>query len=144
MHKIYTIILLAFAAAAMAEEKPLILDAPAIAHASEASVEKALGKAEFCRKSRLGNACRFASYGIEIVFAKDKAERITINELDDTPFDKTAITRLGFKAQEPDEATEEIMRWQKIPGIAALTLFPDKDKIDYAVIEVTAMPQPKK
>jgi hypothetical protein len=143
MRKLCTIISLAFAFPALAEEKPLIIDVPAIAHASRATVEQILGKAEFCRKSKYGVSCRFATHGMEIVFANDKAERIIINDLDDTPFDKIAITRFGFNNQEPDVSTEEVMRWDRIPGIAELSLFPDKDKIDYALIEVTRLPDKK-
>jgi hypothetical protein len=143
MRKICTVILLAFAFPAWAEEKPSIMDVPTLAHASQANVEQRLGKAEFCRKSKYGISCRFVPHGIEIVFANDKAERITINNLDDTPYDKSAITRLGFKNQEPDVSTEEVMRWQQIPGIAELSFFPGKDKIDYALIVVTPPPDEK-
>lgn len=137
MRKIYTIIVWAFAFPALAEEKPLIIDAPTLAHASQAKVEQLLGKAEFCRKSKYGISCRFEPHGIEIAFTNDRAERITINELGDTPYNTTAITRLGFKNQDPDVFTEEVMSWARIPGIAELSLFPDKDKIDYALIVVT-------
>lgn len=143
MRKLCTVMALAFTCSALAEEKPLILDVPALAHASQASVEGALGKAEFCRKSRLGLSCRFAARGIEVVFVGDKAERIVVNELDDTPFDKTAITRFGFKNQEPDAVTDEAMRWERIPGIAEVSLFPDKDKIDHALIAVSPLPEKK-
>ncbi len=143
MRKIYTVILLASAFPALAEEMPLILDVPAIAHASQASVEGLLGKAEFCRKSKYGISCRFASHGTEIVFANDKAERITINDLGDAPYDKTTLTRLGFNNQEPDISSDEIMIWGNIPGIAEVSLFPDKDKIDYALIAVTPPPDKK-
>ncbi|MGZ8241972.1 hypothetical protein [Methylomagnum sp.] len=139
MHKLSSVILLAFAFSAIAEEKPLIVNIPALAHASQANVEQILGKAEFCRKSKYGLSCRFAPRGIEVAFVNDKAERIVVNDLDDTVYDKAVITQLGINSQEPDVATEEVIRWDKIPGIAEVSLFPDKEKIDYVLIAVTPL-----
>ena len=144
MRMIYAVILWASALPALAEEMPLIIDVPAIAHASQEKVEQLLGKAEFCRKSRQGISCRFAAHGTEIVFVQDKAERITINDLDDVSYDKAVITRFGLKNQEPEVSTEETISWGNITGIAAVSLFPDKDKIDYALIAVSPLPENKK
>lgn len=137
MRKICTFGFVAFACAAQAEDKSLIIDVPALAHASQAHVEQVLGQAEFCRKAKYGLSCRFAAHGIEIVFANDQAERMTINELGDIPYDPAAITHFGLKTQEPDVSSEELIRWDRIPGIAEVTLFPNKDKIDYALITLT-------
>ena len=126
-------------ATAFADASPLLVDVPALAHASQPAVEQILGKPEFCRKSKLGLSCRYATRGVEIVFVKDKAERITINEMDDTLFDKSAISRLGFGDQQPDESSEEIMRWQHVSGVAEIALHSNKDRIDYAVVVLTPL-----
>ncbi|SMF94257.1 hypothetical protein SAMN02949497_1566 [Methylomagnum ishizawai] len=140
MRKIFTLALLSCAGSALADAAPVLVDVPALVHASQAQVEQTLGAAEFCRKSRHGLACRYAAYGVEVVFAKDKAEQIIINDPGELPYDKSAIARLGFKGQEPEVATDEVMTWQTIPGIAELSLFPDHDKIDYALVVVTPPP----
>jgi hypothetical protein len=143
MRQFATAVLITLASPAFAAESPLLIDVPALAHASQAQVEQVLGKAEFCRKSRYGLSCRFAAHGVEVVFANDKAERITVNDMGDTPYDKNAVSRFGLKAQEPDVATDEMMRWEHLPGLAELTLFADKDKIDYGQIVVTPLPERK-
>ncbi len=137
MRTVCTALLLAWSFAALAEENTVILNALALAHASQASVEQTLGKPEFCRKARLGLSCRYAAHGTEVVYASDQAQRITINELDELTFDKGAIARLGFPVQEPAEISDEALRWQDVSGISEITLFPSKDKTDYALIVVT-------
>jgi hypothetical protein len=137
MRKLCSLILLAFTLPALAEEKPLILDVPALVHASQATVEERLGKPEFCRKSKYGLSCRYAPRGVEVAFTDGKAERIVINEMEDTLYEPATLTRLGFKAQEPNQSTDEEMRWTQLPGVAEVTLFPAKEQVDYALIVVT-------
>lgn len=137
MRTLCTALLLALSFAALAEENTVILNAQALARASQASVEQALGKPEFCRKAKLGLSCRYAAHGTEVVYANDQAQRITINDLDELTFDKGAIARLGFAVQEPAEISDEVLRWQDVSGVSEITLFPNKDKTDYAVIVVT-------
>lgn len=141
MKKTFACALLAFALPVLAEEKPLIANVPALAHASQAEVEQRLGKAEFCRKASYGLSCRFTPRGVEVAFVDGKAERIVINDLDNVAFDKNIITQLGFQAQEPNEVTEEVMRWTQLPGIAEVSVFPFKESVDHALILVTSRPE---
>jgi hypothetical protein len=129
------------------EEKHEIMDVHQVAGKNEKEIEKLFGKPSFCKKTKLepglnANSCSYAKNGIEIDFIRGKADWITIKQMGDAKYDKNSLQLLGLKVKSPDFSNDNVMRWNKIEGIAEIDFFPGgKGGIFYVQIASITLPQ---
>jgi len=97
---------------------------------------------ETVKPSRTPCPCPKNSYKdgtIEIVFIEGKADWITINSLDDAPYSAETLTLLGIEQKPASFSNENVMRWENIPGLLEVYIFPAQGSVNYAYVK-TATP----
>ena len=129
------IVLLALIADNSTSAQPIV-DIPKIAGADKPEVEKFLGQATSCETIKYGLKCYFTVGETEIVFIDGKADWITINQMQTTPYSPQALTALGLKNQKPTFSSDDVIRWEDIQGIREISIFPAGKKIFYVYIKM--------
>ena len=101
-------------------------------------MEDLLGQAENCRKSYLGEACKFKNGRIEIEFISGKADWISLDLQDtDVNFDYRALTHLGLVPVPPFVHNPFVMHWQGHHGLEVITVYSRGEYV--ALIQVRAI-----
>ena len=116
-----------------------ILDVPKIAGKSEEEVAAVLGKPTSCETVKQGKKCFFTPGETEVVFISSKADWITIEALDSAPYSDEVLPLLGLEKTAAVLSNENTMRWETIPGLLEVSVFPAQNGVDYAYIK-TATP----
>lgn len=97
---------------------------------------------ETVKPSRTPCPCQKNSYKngtIEIVFIKGKADWITIKGFGDAPYSEVALTLLGIEPKPATFSNDNVMRWENIPGLLSVSIFPAQGSVNYAYVK-TATP----
>lgn len=132
--KLFFLVILALCQTAIAE----VIDVTQIASKSQKDVQAYLGEPTHCESSKYGPKCYYDKGETEIVFIRNKADWITVEALDDKPFDASILTELGLIPQQPTHQTKHVLRWQHRPeGYLSVSVFPGQTNTDYAYIKVT-------
>ncbi|MDC0550137.1 hypothetical protein OAO58_00890 [bacterium] len=113
-----------------------VVDILKIAGKSKSEVESVLGKPTKTSKSKYGEKCTYKTGETEIVFIKGKADWITVEGVDELPFNERTIKSIGLKEAKTVHKTEWEMRWEKIQGLLSVSLFKGEKKSDYFYIKV--------
>jgi hypothetical protein len=111
----------------------LIINIKDIAGKSVPEVESVLGKAsnisDFKQHPCEHGSCEKASFQedkYEIIFAKGKANRITIYNTPDLSGNKNALAALGLQSAKPDFYNpNKVVRWKYQDGLDEVSFFPD-------------------
>ena len=112
-----------------------IVDVPAIVGKSKAEVSTLIGAPSSCSQSKYGEKCQFSKGETEIVFIKGKADWITIEAIDNVPFNQAALESIGFKSSPPSFKNNFSMRWSGVDGLYKGSLFKGEKNSDYAYIK---------
>lgn len=72
----------------------------------------------------------------EIVFINGNADWITIEDIDEIPFNKSALSAIGLKEARPSFSSNLTLRWNSIQGLMEVSIFKGTSKADYAYIKV--------
>ena len=113
----------------------VIIDIPALVGKTKLEVSKLIGNPESCGSSKYGEKCQFKNAETEIVFIKGKADWITVEGLDETPFANSTIELLGFKPHKPTFSNSFTKRWEPLQGLRSVSLFKAGSNSDYAYIK---------
>lgn len=112
-----------------------VIDIPAIAGKNKAEVSSLIGPPLSCSQSKYGEKCSYAKGETEIVFIKGKADWITVEGIDDVPFNQAALEKIGFKNSPPSFKNDFSMRWSGLGGLYEVSLFKGASNSDYAYIK---------
>lgn len=66
-----------------------------------------------------------------------KADWITVGDLEDVPYNESALSALGLKPSRPTVANFNVLRWTNVPGFVEIAAFPSTAGIDCAYIKTT-------
>lgn len=113
-----------------------LIEITKIAGKSKEQVASILGKAIECSKNKYGKKCSYHMAETEIVYINGKADWITVEGIDDIPFDKTALKSLGISVTRPSHKNAYSLRWSNISGIKEVSIFKGEKYSDYAYIKV--------
>ncbi len=126
------VILIACAGLASAEA---IVDIKKIAGKSRTDVIKHLGQETSCSKSKYGIKCQYSRGETEIVFIGGKADWITIEGIDQVPFDNSALTSIGLPQVKPTFKNNFTLRWEPYQSLRSVSIFKGASNSDYAYIK---------
>src|SRR3546814_907577 len=112
-----------------------IVDVPEIAGKAQTEVAALLGEPTSCETVKQGKKCFFKPGETEIVFISGKADWITVEALDGAPYSEEALPLLGLEKTTAVISNENTMRWETIPGLLEVSVFPMQDGVDYAYIK---------
>ena len=116
-----------------------IVDVPKIAGKNQKEVAALLGEPTSCETVKQGKKCFFKPGETEIVFISGKADWITVEALDSVPYSEEALPLLGLEKTTAVFSNQNTMRWETIPGLLEVSVFPAQNGVDYAYIK-TATP----
>jgi len=133
--QIKSILLFIFIFLPSAYADDVLIDVTELVGKSKAEVSSLIGDATSCSPSRHGETCQFVKAETEIVFIQGKADWITIEGLDDQPFNDATIELLGFNSQRPTFSNTFTKRWEPVQGLLSVSLFKGASNADYAYIK---------
>jgi hypothetical protein len=113
----------------------VVVDVTKIVGKSQTEVAKLLGQPSSCSKSKYGKKCIYAKGDSEIVFINKKADWITIEAIDNVPFNKDALKSIGLKPAIPAFKNNFTLRWSNISGLGEVSIFKGAKNSDYAYIK---------
>lgn len=128
-------------------ESSSVIDIKNIAGKREMEVEKILGKPNKVESfSESSTPCKnttcqkgyYQNNKFEIIFINEKADWITINDLEKYDFNEDNIEIFGLSKVEPEfKNAQNLIRWKNIEGLNEITIFNNGlDKISYVYIKV--------
>ena len=115
--------------------KPVI-DVTKIAGKSKVQVEKILGTPTKTTKTKYGEKLSYKKGDTEIVFINGLADWITVEDINDVPFNKKAIISIGLEESHPVKTTDWELQWENLQGLRSISLFKGKNMSDYIYIKV--------
>jgi hypothetical protein len=133
MNKYIAILLLAFSGSAFAAGP--VIDVPAIVGKSKSAVSSLIGQPSSCSSTKYGEKCLFPKGETEIVFIKGKADWITVEAIDNVPFNQAALNSIGLKSTKPTFKNDFTLRWSGISGLYEVSIFKGVNNCDYAYIK---------
>ncbi len=114
-----------------------IVDVPKIAGKTQKEVATVLGEPTTCETAKQGKKCFFTPGETEIVFISGKADWITVEALDTAPYSEEILPLLGLEKVTAVLSNESTMRWETIPGLLEVSIFPAQSGVDYAYIKTS-------
>ena len=114
-----------------------IVDVTKIAGKTQKEVATVLGEPTSCEAVKQGKKCFFKPGETEIVFISGKADWITVEALDTAPYSEEALPLLGLEKVSAVLSNENTMRWETIPGLIEVSIFPAQSGVDYAYIKIS-------
>ncbi len=84
-----------------------------------------------------GKKCFFKPGETEIVFISGKADWITVEALDNAPYSDEVLPLLGLEKVTAVLSNESTIRWETIPGLLDVSIFPAQSGVDYAYIKTS-------
>ena len=112
-----------------------LIDVVKVAGKNQAQVAEILGKATSCSKSKYGQKCSYTVAETEIFFINGKADWITVEGIDNVPFDNTALKSIGLTPIKPSFKNNFTLRWSSIQGLGEVSIFKGATNSDYAYIK---------
>jgi len=113
-----------------------VVDIPKIAGQGMKQVGEQLKAKPTCAKNKYGTKYNYNDGRVEIVYINGKADWITVNGLEQIPFEDAGIVRLGFSQKSPSFHLPTVMRWNNVPNVLEVSMFKGKIGTDYAYIKV--------
>ena len=127
-----------------AKAAKVVVDIKALAGSSPAEVAGILGAPSKTATTKVSGRSfpqhTYKSGRIEVVFIEGVADLITVYRLEELPFSAAALEQLGLESRSPTFSNQFVKRWNNIPGIRELSLFPDGGRVDYAYVVVRTSP----
>jgi len=114
-----------------------IVDVPEIAGKSQKDVAALLGDPTSCETVKKGEKCFFKPGETEIVFISGKADWITVEALDSAPYSEDVLPMLGLEKTTAVLSNGNTIRWETIPGLLEVSVFPAQSGVDYAYIKTS-------
>lgn len=115
----------------------LVMDVMQVVGKTEAEVAAMFGPPASCADIRRARLCRYGPHEDEVMFVRDKADMITVQGMDAVAFNPDALRALGLAAASPDHADDHTIRWESIPGLVEVAVFPGAGGVvDYAYVKV--------
>ncbi len=118
---------------------PAIVNVPDIAGKSQKDVTGVLGEPTACETVKQGKKCFFTPGETEIVFISGKADWITVEALDSAQYSEEALPLLGIDKTTAVFSNENTMRWETVPGLLEVSIFPAQTGVDYAYIKTATL-----
>ncbi len=112
-----------------------VIDVPAIVGKNKAEVSNLIGQPSSCSQSKYGEKCSYDKGETEIVFIKSKADWITVEGIDNVPFNQAALEKIGFKNSPPSFKNNFSMRRSGLAGLYEVSIFKGTNNSDYAYIK---------
>lgn len=100
------------------------MDVMQVVGKTEAEVAVLLGQPASCADIHRARLCKYGPHEDEVMFVRDKANMITVQWMDAVAFDAGALDALGLAPAKPDHADEHGIRWESIPGLQEVAVFP--------------------
>lgn len=113
-----------------------VLDISKIAGKNEKEVSNYLGNPISCSSSKYGKKCQYKKGETEIIFINKKADWITVEAIDNIPFNENAISALGLKTGKPSFSSSNALRWESKQNLLEVSIFKGVSNCDYAYIKV--------
>jgi len=133
--KIQTLVLSLTLFSSVALSSPLI-DVAKVAGKIQSQVAELLGQPTNCSKSKYGQKCSYSVAETEIVFINGKADWITIEGIDNIPFNRNVLKSIGISPTKPNFKNNFTLRWSSIQGLKEVSIFKGATNSDYAYIKV--------
>ena len=116
-----------------------IVDLLKVAGKTSRDVAAYLGEPSHCEPIKCGQKCHYDKGETEIVFIDGKADWITVEAMDQTPFSPAALGALGLDVRKPTFVNPKcVYRWNTFPGILDISIFRGRVNADYAYIQVNS------
>lgn len=112
-----------------------LLDVTEIIGKNPEQVSELLDPPISCSDSKYGKKCTYDLGETEIVFINNKADWITIEGIDDIPFNKEALKNVGINPTDPTFKNDFTLRWESIQGMKKVSLFKGALNSDYIYIK---------
>lgn len=112
-----------------------VINVPEIAGKAKEQVATILGEPISCEDTKYGKKCFYQPGDTEVVFISGKADWITVNAMDNAPYSEDALRLLGLEQTSVSFSNDFVMRWNGIPGLLEVSIFPAQDYVDYAYIK---------
>ena len=115
----------------------VVMDVMQVVGKTEAEVSVLLGPPASCADIHRARLCKYGPHENEVMFVRDKASMITVQAMDAVAFDAIALVALGLAPATPYHADEHGIRWQSIPGLQEVAIFPGPgNSVDFAYVSV--------
>lgn len=115
----------------------VVMDVLQVVGKTEAEVASVLGEPVACADIHRARLCRYGAHEDEVMFVRDKADMITVQGMDGVAFGAAALGALGLPATAPSHADEHAIRWDSLPGLVEVAVFPGPgDAVGYAYVKV--------
>ena len=116
---------------------PMLLEVMPLAGKSEDEVAALLGPPSACKDIHRARLCTYGPHDDEVLFKRGKADMITVQAMDAVAFNAEALDALGLARVAPDHADAHAIRWESIPGLVEVAVFPDAGgSVDFAYVKV--------
>ena len=112
-----------------------LIDVVKVVGKNQNQVTAILGKPTNCSKSKYGQKCFYSIAETEIVFINGKADWITIEGIDNVPFNRNALRSIGIAPVKPSFKNNFTLRWSSIQGLKEVSLFKGVTNSDYVYIK---------
>jgi len=109
-----------------------LIDVPKVAGRTQKEVAELLGEPTSWGTGKQGKKGLFKPGVTEIVFISGTADWITVEALDGAPYSEEVLPLLGIQKTTAVLSNENTIRWETIPGLLAVSVFPAQDGVDYA------------
>ena len=113
----------------------VVVDVSKIAGKSQSDTSALLGAPVSCELVTYGEKCFYRTGNTEIVFISGKADWITVGALDGAPYSSDVLPLLGLKKMDASFSNEHTIRWEEIPGLLEVSIFPGQSGAGYAHIK---------
>lgn len=113
---------------------PLVFDITGLSGKSVSALETMLGNARV-EQTNAGEKRIYQDGLLEIVFKNGQILVVTVNNLDKIPYTIGAIQSLGLEKSSPTFASELVLKWQDVAGIAEISIFKGQENCDYALLK---------
>ena len=115
----------------------LVMDVMQVVGRSEAEVAAVLGAPTSCEKVHRARWCKYPPHQDEIMFVAGRADMISVHGMGAVAFNEEALHALGLAPATPDHSDEYAIRWQSIPDLEEVSVFPGPgNAVDYAYVKV--------
>lgn len=113
----------------------VVVDVLKIVGKTPLQVADILGTPSGCFITKYGRKCSYILADTEVVFINDKADWITVEGIDNIPFNNDVLKSLGLIPKAPIFKNGFTLRWTYIQGLKEITVFKGPENSDYAYIK---------
>lgn len=112
-----------------------LIDVTKVVGKNKDQLAEILGKETSCSKNKYGEKCSYTVAETEIVFINGKADWITVEGIDNVPFNNDALKSIGITPTTPSFKSNFTLRWSSIQGLNEVSIFKGATNSDYAYIK---------